>query len=65
MAGIPACFVAAPILLAVSLHWWALGAFVGGYILQFAGHFIEGNKSGEELLLRRLLGRPADDGSGG
>jgi len=60
VVGIPACFVAAPILLVMKLYWWALGMFVGGYALQFIGHFIEGNKSGEEILLRRLLGKPPD-----
>ncbi len=59
MVGIPACFIAAPVLLIVHLWWWALAAFVGGYALQFLGHWIEGNRSGEELLVRRLLGRPA------
>ena len=61
MVGIPACFVVAPVLLL--LGRWALGAvfFVAGYALQFLGHLIEGNRSGEEMLLRRLLGRkPAD-----
>jgi hypothetical protein len=31
--------------------------FVGGYALQFLGHLIEGNRSGEEMLVRRLAGR--------
>lgn len=57
MVGIPACFVAAPVLLILGL-WLAAGlCFVGGYALQFLGHAIEGNRSGEEMLLRRLLGR--------
>jgi hypothetical protein len=57
MAGIPACFVAAPVLLILK-QWWAGGAcFVGGYALQFLGHIIEGNRSGEEMLLRRILGK--------
>ena len=57
MAGIPACFIAAPILAVLGEWLWAAGLFVGGYLLQFLGHFIEGNCSGEEMLLRRLLGR--------
>ena len=57
MVGIPACFVAAPIFLLVKLWGWAAVCFVGGYILQFAGHLIEGNQSGEEMLIRRLFGR--------
>lgn len=60
IVGIPACFVAAPILLVMKLWWPATGAFVGGYALQFLGHAIEGNQSGEEILIRRLLGKPTD-----
>jgi len=57
MLGIPACFLAAPVLLVLG-HWLlALVMFVAGYALQFAGHLIEGNRSGEEILLRRLFGR--------
>ena len=29
--------------------------FIGGYALQFIGHIIEGNRSGEEMFVRRLL----------
>ena len=57
MAGIPACFVAAPILLILREWWMALALFVAGYALQFIGHLIEGNRSGEEMLWRRLTGR--------
>ena len=60
VVGIPACFVATPILLVMQLWWWAAGAFLGGYALQFIGHAVEGNRSGEEILLRKLLGKPAD-----
>jgi hypothetical protein len=57
MIGIPACFLVAPILLI--LQEWTLAGmmFLAGYALQFIGHLIEGNRSGEEMLLRRLLGR--------
>lgn len=61
MAGIPACFVATPLLLATRQWWAALACFVGGYALQFLGHYIEGNRSGEEMLLRRILGRGRND----
>ncbi|MGB2823560.1 MAG: Mpo1-like protein [Phycisphaerae bacterium] len=55
MLGIPACFLAAPVLLI--LRQWVLAAvvFVAGYALQFIGHLIEGNRSGEEILIRRLM----------
>jgi len=56
MAGIPATIIAIP--LAVMGQWaLAVGLFGGGYALQFLGHLIEGNRSGEEELLRRLLRR--------
>ncbi|RPI62255.1 MAG: DUF962 domain-containing protein [Planctomycetaceae bacterium] len=56
MFGIPACFVAAPIALILQQWWLGVGLFVGGYALQFIGHWIEGNQSGEEMLVRRILG---------
>jgi len=31
---------------------------VGGYLLQWVGHRIEGNDMGEVILVKRLLGRP-------
>lgn len=61
MIGVPACFVVAPALLIISAsnerdyYWPALYMFIGGYAIQFIGHFIEGNRSGEEKLIRRLL----------
>ena len=57
MVGIPACFLAAPVLLILGYWLLAVVMFVGGYALQFVGHFIEGNRSGEEIFLRRLFGR--------
>jgi hypothetical protein len=57
MIGIPACFVVAPILLIYKQWWPALASFVGGYALQFIGHIIEGNRSGEELLARKIIAR--------
>ncbi len=62
MVGIPACFVAAPIFLILQ-QWILAGAmFVGGYALQFLGHLIEGNRSGEEMLIRRIAARLAGQG---
>ena len=57
MIGVPACFVAAPIFLV--LHEWLIAAtlFIGGYALQFIGHLIQGDQSGEEMLVRKLLSR--------
>jgi len=54
MVGISATIVAIP--LAIVGYWEiAIAMFVAGYALQFLGHAIEGNHSGEGLLLRRLL----------
>ena len=55
MIGIPACFIACPVFL-ILRQWWLGGCmFFGGYALQFIGHIIEGNRSGEEMFVRRLL----------
>ncbi len=41
--GIPAIF--AGIILTVAGRWlWGLGAFAGGWLLLFLGHWIEGNR---------------------
>jgi hypothetical protein len=56
MIGIPACFLVTPVLLCLRQWLLAIAMFVGGYMLQFLGHLIEGNRSGEELFLRRILG---------
>jgi len=63
MVGIPATIVAVPFAI---LGWWwlAVAVFAGGYALQFIGHAIEGNRSGEEILLRRILRRGDDDATG-
>lgn len=64
MIGIPACFVAAPAML-VGRQWLLAGGFfVGGYALQFIGHVVEGNRSGEEMLLRRIFRQPASEAKG-
>lgn len=57
LLGIPACFIAAPVLLILGRCGLAAALFVAGYALQFIGHLIEGNRSGEEMLIRRLVGR--------
>ncbi len=36
----------------------ALALFVGGFILQFAGHFLEGTDPGEVIYFKRKLGLP-------
>jgi uncharacterized membrane protein YGL010W len=40
--GIPSIVVSLPLFV---FNWrWALALFVGGWVLQFVGHFIEGNQ---------------------
>ena len=58
MVGIPMALVAAPVLLFVRPWYWGVGAFVGGYVLQWVGHRIEGNDVGELIPLKRALGLP-------
>jgi uncharacterized membrane protein YGL010W len=62
MIGIPLTFLGAlfvPIYLCM-LSWQlflvALALFVGGYLLQFAGHFLEGTDPGEIIYFKRKLG---------
>jgi hypothetical protein len=58
MIGIPLTILALPALLL--LEWaWMLGLFIGGYLLQFLGHGIEGSEIGELMLLKRWLFRSA------
>jgi len=38
--------------------YWGLSAFVVGYLLQWAGHLVEGNDLGEWAGVKRLLGLP-------
>lgn len=39
------------------LPWyWGLGVLVLGYLLQYAGHAVEGNDVGEWAAIKRLLG---------
>lgn len=54
LIGIPLTVAALPVLILWSFPW-AAALFIAGYALQFIGHAIEGNKSGEQLLLERLL----------
>jgi hypothetical protein len=36
-------------------------SFVVGYLLQFAGHAIEGNDAGEVILVKKFAGKPYID----
>lgn len=56
--GVPLTFVVSIVLLVQQQWWWGAAAFVGGYLLQFAGHAVEGNDAGEVVLVKRALGKP-------
>jgi hypothetical protein len=43
-------------LLSVPIFLLALGLFVGGYLVQFLGHALEGTEPGEIMFLKRKLG---------
>ena len=64
MLGIPLTIFAL-ILAAIQLYgwqwslWWRpVVLLVGGYGLQWAGHYLEGNDMGEVILIKKILGRP-------
>ena len=58
--GIPLAF--GGVALFVWLPWdewyWGVLAFVGGYVLQWIGHLVEGNDLGEWAAIKRMLGLP-------
>jgi len=60
LVGVPVTFVVPWIVLSqTGQDWrWFWACFVAGYILQFAGHAIEGNDAGEVCLIKKMLGRP-------
>jgi len=45
-------------LLSLPVFLLALALFVGGYLLQFAGHLIEGTDPGEIIYFKQKLGLP-------
>ena len=57
MLGIPLAFAGVPLLFLTDWYWGA-GAIVGGYLLQWVGHQVEGNDVGELIPFKRLLGLP-------
>jgi len=57
--GVPLSFLVAPAAAIAGADWyWHVGAFLGGYVLQFAGHAIEGNDAGEVVFFKKMLGMP-------
>ena len=59
LIGVPLTFVGTPwTLIAGAAPWWPCICFAGGYLLQFAGHAVEGNDAGESVFFKRMLGMP-------
>ena len=59
LLGVPLSFVAAPALAIMGFPWfWHVGCFVCGYLLQFAGHAVEGNDAGEVVFVKKMLRMP-------
>jgi hypothetical protein len=59
LIGIPLAVSSLPLLLLLwPQWWWAVTAFVVGYLLQWIGHLAEGNDVGEWAAIKRLLGLP-------
>ena len=58
LIGVPLTFVVSVIFLVREEPWLALACFVGGYILQFVGHAVEGNDAGEVVLVKKIAGKP-------
>ena len=57
--GIPMTMVGIGLLIAYWPDWtWGVGAFIGGYVLQWIGHLVEGNDVGEWAGIKRFLGWP-------
>ncbi|MDB5306830.1 MAG: hypothetical protein JWO38_1032 [Gemmataceae bacterium] len=55
MLGIPLACAGIPLLFVVEWYW-GVGAIVGGYLLQWIGHRVEGNDVGEFIPVKKLLG---------
>ncbi len=59
LVGVPLTFVGTAAALIEGAAWYyPLSCFIGGYVLQFAGHAIEGNDAGEVVFLKKKLGLP-------
>jgi hypothetical protein len=57
LLGIP-CAVAGLLLLFFLPWYWGVASLVVGYLLQWAGHLVEGNDLGEWAGIKRMLGLP-------
>lgn len=58
LIGVPLTFVVSVVFLTKDRPDMAGYCFIGGYVLQFIGHAIEGNDAGELILIKKVLGKP-------
>lgn len=64
MVGIPLTIAAIPLAIwqlvesRWDLWWRPVALIVGGYLLQWVGHLIEGNDMGELILIKKWRGKP-------
>ncbi len=59
IVGVPLTFVGTPWTAIAGAEWFfPVACFIGGYVLQFAGHAVEGNDAGEVVFLKKKLGMP-------
>ncbi len=66
LVGVPLSFIVAPVAAIAGAAWyWHAGCFVIGYLLQFAGHAVEGNDAGEVVFLKKKLGLPYNEYASG
>lgn len=59
LIGIPLALAGLVLVFAWWQEWyWGVAALVGGYLLQWIGHLVEGNDLGEWAGIKRMLGWP-------
>ena len=62
VVGVPLAFIVAPAAAIAGAAWYChVGCFVIGYLLQFAGHAVEGNDAGEVVFVKKKLGLPYNE----
>ena len=62
LIGVPLTFAGTPAAIALTTGaFWPVLCFIGGYVLQFAGHAVEGNDAGEVVFIKKALGMPYNE----
>jgi hypothetical protein len=58
LLGIPMTVAGVVLLFTLDRWYWGAGLFLLGYVLQYIGHWVEGNDMGELAGVKRLCGLP-------